>query len=196
MEAKKLQSFNDLLTAWQTEERLELINGDILRRPMARYEHGSVQGDIIAGLSPYKKDKGPGGWWIATEISVRYSDHQCPSHDLAGWRKERVSGRPTGVMETAPDWVCEITSPGHEKKDYLDVFLLLQKYQVPYYWVISPEDQTLLAYKLIKGKYSVIETIDHRSGRMRDGRVTDGRARIEPFIEVEFDLNDVFGTLD
>lgn len=183
MEAQKLKTFDDLLTAWQVDERRELINGEIIKRPMARFEHGAIQGDIVSELAPYKKNKGPGGWWIATEISVRYSDHQCPSHDLAGWKKERVPERPSGVMEIAPDWVCEITSPGHEKKDYLDIFLLLQKYQVPYYWIISPEDQTLIAYKLIDGKYSVIETIEH-------GR---GRVRIEPFVEVDLDLNDVFG---
>lgn len=183
MEARKLQTFEDLLAALQVDERQELINGEIIKRPMARFEHGSVQGDIVSELTPYKKDKGPGGWWIATEISVRYSDQNCPSHDLAGWRKEREGERPRGVMEVSPDWVCEITSPGHEKKDYLDVFLLLQKYRVPYYWIISPEDKSLIAYKLIDGKYAVVETVDH----------TVGKVRIEPFMEVEFDLSDIFG---
>jgi Uma2 family endonuclease len=183
MEAKKLRTFDDLLTTWQEDERVELVNGEIIKRPMARFEHGAIQGDIVSELTPYKKDKGPGGWWIATEISVRYSNQNCPSHDLAGWRKERMSERPTGVMEVAPDWICEITSPGHEKKDYLDIFLLLQKYQVPYYWIISPEDRSLIAYKLVDGKYSVVETVDHAVGKLR----------IEPFPEVEFDLEYVFG---
>ncbi len=182
MEARKLNTFENLLTALQTDERQELINGEIIKRPMARFEHGSVQGDIVAELAPYKRAKGPGGWWIATEISVRYGDHNCPSHDLAGWRKERVIERPTGVMAISPDWVCEITSPGHEKKDYLDIFLLLQKYQVPHYWIISPEDRSLIAYRLVDGKYAVIEAVDHAVGKVR----------IEPFSQVEFDLSYLF----
>jgi hypothetical protein len=52
---------------------------------------------------PYRRKSDPGGWWIATQISVRYNEHQCPSHDIAGWRKERVPQCPAGVMELTPD---------------------------------------------------------------------------------------------
>jgi Uma2 family endonuclease len=182
MEAKKLKTFEDLQAAWKKDERLELISGKIIKRPMARYEHGAVQIAVGSELTPYKKNKGPGGWWIASEISIKYSDHHCPAHDLAGWRKERVQNKPSGVMEITPDWVCEITSPGHEKKDLLDNLLLLQKYKVPYYWIISPEDQSLIAYKLVGEKYSLIETIDH----------CEGSLRIEPFTEIDFDLSYIF----
>ncbi|PID42812.1 MAG: hypothetical protein CSA52_00770 [Gammaproteobacteria bacterium] len=182
MEAKKLKTFEDLQAAWQEDERVELINGDIVKRPMSRFEHGSSQGMVFAELTPYRKGKGPGGWWFGTEISVRYSEHHCPRHDVAGWRKARVHEKPKGVVAVIPDWVCEITSPGHEKKDFLHNLLLLQEKQVPFYWIISPEDQSLIACKLVDGKYSVIEAIDHG----------EGTARIEPFLEVEFDLNELF----
>lgn len=182
MEAAELKTYTDLQAALQEDERLELINGEIIKRPMARYEHGAVQLGLGSELAPYKRNKGPGGWWIATEISDKYSDHYCPSHDLAGWRKERTHDKPTGVMELVPDWVCEITSPGHEKKDLVDNFLLLQKHKVPYYWIISPEDQSLIVYKLIEDMYSLIETIE----------LCKGKIRIEPFLEFEFDLTFVF----
>ena len=68
--------------------------------------------------------------------------------DIAGWRKERVPNRPTGIIDTAPDWVCEIVSPGHKRKDTLDLFLLLQRHRVPYYWIIWPEDRVLIAHQL------------------------------------------------
>jgi hypothetical protein len=67
--------------------------------------------------APHKD--GPGGWWIATEISVAYEAYECPIHDLAGWRKDRSTERPRGVIELTPDWVSEIVSPGHERKDTL-----------------------------------------------------------------------------
>lgn len=183
MEANKLKNYDDLEIAWQQDERLELINGDISQRTAPRAEHSIAQTELSAELTPYRRGSGTGGWWIATEISVRYNEHQCPSHDLAGWRKERVPEKPRGVMDIAPDWVCEITSPGHEKRDLLDKLLLLQAQRVPYYWIISPEDHTLLAYKLVEDKYALIETINE----------VVGRVRIEPFVEVEFDLSYVFG---
>ncbi len=182
MEALKLKTVEDLEDTWLEDERVELINGEIIKRPMARFEHGEAQNEISGELKPYRRKKGSGGWWIATEISVRYNEHQCPSHDIAGWRKERIPQRPTGVMEMHPDWVCEIVSPGHEKKDTGHNFVLLQKNEIPYYWIIWPEDRVLTAYKLINKKYSVIETIEN-----------SGKARIEPFTEIEFDLDYVFG---
>lgn len=37
-----------------------------------------------------------------TEIRVRYHEHHCPTHDLAGWLKEGVPARPSGIMDTLP----------------------------------------------------------------------------------------------
>jgi Uma2 family endonuclease len=182
MHALKLKTIENLEDAWLKNERVELINGEIVQRPMARFEHGEAQNEIAGELKPYRRRSGPGGWWIATEIHVRYNEHQCPCHDIAGWRKERIPQRPSGVMELRPDWVCEIISPGHEKKDTCYNLILLQKYEVPYYWVIWPEDRVLIAYKLTDKKYAVIETIEKT-----------GKARIEPFTEIEFDLDYIFG---
>lgn len=41
MEVYNLKTVDDLLLS--PEERVELINGEIVRRPMARPEHGAVQ---------------------------------------------------------------------------------------------------------------------------------------------------------
>lgn len=113
MEATELKTVTDLLHS--AEERIELINGEIIKRPMARSEHALIQSNIADEVALFKRKDGLGGWWIMTEISVKYNEHQCPCHDLAGWRKERVPHRPTGIMNVIPDWVCEITSPNHER---------------------------------------------------------------------------------
>ncbi|WP_366931553.1 Uma2 family endonuclease [Thiocapsa sp.] len=141
MEAHKPATVAELLAC--PDERVELIGGEIVRRPMARGEHAMVQGATHDELSPFQRKDGPGGWWIATEISVAYVAQECPSHDLAGWRKEPSPKRPRGVVELTPDWVCEIVSPGHERKDTLTLFLPLQRHRVPFYWLIWPESRTL-----------------------------------------------------
>jgi Uma2 family endonuclease len=184
MEALKPQTLADLLDA--TEERVELIDGDIVQRPMARMEHGLAQHRASVELGPFDHPSGPGGWWIASEISVHYSAHQCPTHDLAGWRKERLPERPRGVVEIAPDWVCEIVSPGHERKDTLTLFLLLQRHQVPYYWLIWPEDRTLVAFQLDAGSYHVIASITAPDAEER-------KMRIPPFEAVEIDVGYILG---
>jgi Uma2 family endonuclease len=188
LEARKLKTVHDLLQS--DDERVELIGGEIVKRPMARSEHALIQSSLSDEVSPFKRSGGKGGWWIMPEISVQYDEHQCPTHDLAGWRKERVPRRPTGIMRVIPDWVCEITSPGHERKDLFHNFMLLQRSGVEHYWVISPEDKVLIAYALVDGRYQVAFSVEC------SGEEDLAAARIPPFDEVEIDLGYVFGSGD
>lgn len=184
MEALKLNTLDDLLDS--PDDRIELIDGDIIQRPMARMEHGFVQSNTVAELDTLRRICGPGGWWIVTEVSVHYAAHQCPTHDLAGWRKERLPHRPRGVVEITPDWVCEIVSPGHERKDTLTLFLLLQRHHVPYYWLIWPEDRSLVAWQLDGETYRVVVSVSDLSANK-------GKWRIPPFEAIEIDLGYILG---
>ena len=187
MEALKLKTFDNLLDAWTEDERVELINGEIVRRPMARSDHGLVQGSISDELITLKKQSGSDGWWIVPEVNVRYGEHQCPCHDIAGWKKSRVAERPTGIMTLIPDWVCEIVSPGHEAQDVFHNFMLLQSFSVPYYWIISPEDKTLIAYHLVGENYHVVFSIECKE------KSDLKKVIVPPFESVEIDLAYVFG---
>jgi Uma2 family endonuclease len=180
MEERKLMTIDDLLLS--PEERVELMDGEIVRRPMAPFEHGQVQSRASRELGPFDRRSGPGGWWIATEVSVAYEAHQCPSHDIAGWRKERLPGLPSGIVELPPDWVCEIVSPGHERKDTLQLPLLLQRHRVPFYWLIWPEDRVLIAHQLDGANYRTIATLKDQA-----------RARVPPFEAIELDLAYILG---
>jgi Uma2 family endonuclease len=185
MEARRLLTVDDLL-AWPGDDKVELIDGEIVKRPMSRFEHGFAQSYLIGDTMSLMRANGPGGWWIVPEISVRYSAHHCPSHDLAGWRKERMPERPSGVMTLLPDWVCEILSPGHERKDTVTHFLRLQRAAVPFYWIIDPEGRALIAYALDKGAYRVCFTAEGPDE-------TVVKAHIPPFDAIEIDLGMLFG---
>jgi Uma2 family endonuclease len=117
-----------------------------------------------------------------TEISVAYEAHECPSHDIAGWRRERLPRLPDGPIELRPDWVCEIVSPGHEKKDTRSIPLLLRRHGVPYYWLIWPEDRALIAYALDGGDWRVVASLKGAD-----------RAPVPPFDSVELDFGAVLG---
>ncbi|WP_295542672.1 hypothetical protein [uncultured Thiohalocapsa sp.] len=88
METIKLATVSDLLA--HPEERVALIDGEIVRRPMARGEHAMTRGNVLGELQTLRRPASPGGWWIATEISVAHETHQCLSHDLAGRRRSRM----------------------------------------------------------------------------------------------------------
>ncbi|MCF7978354.1 MAG: Uma2 family endonuclease [Chromatiaceae bacterium] len=185
MEAPRFFTTDDLL-AWGGDEPVELIDGEIVQRPMSRFEHGQVQTGLIGQSFPLVTQAQPGGWWIVPEISVRYNAHHCPSHDLAGWRKERLPERPVGIMTILSDWVCEILSPGHERKDTVTHFLRLQRAGVPFYWIVAPEERALIAYALDAGSYRTVFTADGAAE-------TVAKVRIPPFTELEIDLGLLFG---
>jgi Uma2 family endonuclease len=177
MEAVKLNTVDDLLLS--PDERVELIGGDIVRRPMTRFAHARAQSKTDRTLGPFADEIGTGGWWIVTDVSVAYEAHECPSHDLAGWRRDRLPNPPDGVIDLAPDWVCEIVSPGHEKKDTVTIPLLLKRHRVPWFWLIWPEERALIAHALEGDDYRVVATL--RSSEC-------GRVRVPPFEAVELDL--------
>ena len=184
MEAIKLATVSDLLA--HPDERVELIDGEIVRRPMARGEHAVVQNATAVELGPFSRGGGPGGWWITTEIGVAYETHQCPSHDLAGWRRSRMPERPRGVIELTPDWVCEIVSPGHERRDTLTLLLLLQRHRVPYYWLIWPEDRILVVYEFSGEHYRIVATLTAPED-------TGQPVSLPPFESVPIDLGYILG---
>jgi Uma2 family endonuclease len=181
VEALRLKTLDDLLLS--PEERVELIGGEIVHRPMARFAHGRAQNRTARVLGSFDEGEGSGGgWWFATEVSVAYEAHECPSHDLAGWRRERLPRLPDGIIDLPPDWVCEIVSPGHEKKDTLVLPLLLKRHCVPYYWLIWPEERVLVAHALHEGDWRTIAMLKDRGG-----------ARIPPFEAIELDLDALLG---
>ena len=57
-----------------------------------------------------------------------------------------------------PDWVCEIVSPGGRKRDTIDKFRLLQNYEIPFYWVVDPDEETITVYRFQSGEYVVSAT--------------------------------------
>lgn len=77
VEALKLKTFDDLLLS--PDERVELIGGEIVRRPIARFAHGRAQKRTALALGTFDEgERSGGGWWFATGISVAYEPHECP----------------------------------------------------------------------------------------------------------------------
>jgi Uma2 family endonuclease len=185
METEQYKTVGDLLTA--AEERVELIAGEVVQRPMARFEHALAQAAVSDEIRPFRgRGDGPGGWWIVSEISVQYGAHECPTHDLAGRRKQCLPTRPSGIMTQPPDWMFEISSPGLERKDLVHHFLLLQRVGVLHYWIIFPEDHTLIGHALDDGSFRVVFSADARQPD------APRKARVPPFEAVEIDLAFLF----
>ena len=183
--ARKKATIDDLL-AMPEDGRYELIDGQIVPREAARFEHSDAQGGTASFMRTYfqRKTEGPtGGWWIGTEAEVAYDGGQCYLHDLAGWRRDRVPEKPSGrPVAIVPDWVCEILSPSNWRHDTVTKFDVCFQHRVKHYWMMDVEHRVLTVFKW------------HPEGWLRIMATGPGeRARLEPFESVEFEVAVLFG---
>jgi Uma2 family endonuclease len=170
------------------DRRVELIHGEIVERALPTWEHGDAQTSLAGFLKRYfGREPGgrwPGGWWLASEIDVEYATHEIFRHDLVGWRRERGLERPRGrPIRTRPDWVCEILST-NRKRDLVDKLNTLQAAEVPFYWLVDPEEKTLTVLRLEK---AYVVALAAASGQA---------VRAEPFDAIELRLGSLFGDED
>jgi Uma2 family endonuclease len=120
-----------------------------------------------------------GGWWIIDEPEVHFvRDTEVCVPDIAGWRRERLPRMPRGHrFEVAPDWVCEILSPGTARKDRVVKMPIYARHGVGHLWLVDPLERTLEAYALHDGQWLVIGLFDG-----------DDVARVAPFEELALNL--------
>lgn len=177
--AKRPATYEDLL---EVPDHLiaELIDGELYTSPRPASRHERVAGQLYRILGNAFDDGvgGPGGWWIVFEPELHLGgDALVP--DVAGWRKERLPEFPDVIAWTiAPDWVCEVLSPGTAK---LDRLLKLPKYArqgVEYAWIAEPMTRTIEVHQRIEGRMELVAV-----------HTGDGTERIAPFDAVEIPLD-------
>jgi Uma2 family endonuclease len=190
--APKRKTFEDFLSACASDPdpRFELIDGEIVRKAMPGGEHGALAANVTIRVgslfSRKKRDDGTGGWWILSDVSVRYRRlERILEPDIAGWRRDRIRERPSGFpVEERPDWVCEI-SHTTRKKDTTIVPETMAAEGVRHYWLLDVENRNLQVFELVPsaGKYALVASLF----------ADDGEVAIPPFESVTFDAGRLLG---
>jgi len=178
-------TFQDLL-ARGDPDRLEIIGGEIFEKAVPSPRHGRTESKLAVAVDPFNRKpgrRGPGGWWVFTEIHVGYASGEIYCHDTAGWRRDRVPIEPNEwPVRNRPDWVCEIISPNHEDHDLVDKPRVLHRAEVPHYWVVDPDERILLVHRWSRDGYTIVQ-------RAAAGELI----RAEPFEAIELPVSAIFG---
>ena len=182
--AKRRATYEDLLAV---PEHLvaEIIHGVLVTQPRPATRHAlaaSVLGGELTG--PFHRGKGgPGGWVLLDEPELHLQgDVLVP--DLAGWRRERMPEIPdAAAFELAPDWVCEVLSPGTGATDRADKVPLYAAQGVRHVWLVDPLLRTLEVLRMDGPTYRLV-------GTWRD----DAVVRAEPFDAIELDIASLWAT--
>ncbi|HVV85382.1 MAG TPA: Uma2 family endonuclease [Kofleriaceae bacterium] len=186
--ARRPATFEDL-RAHADSERLEIIGGELVEKATPSPVHSYAETKLVVAVDPFNRKpgtRGPGGWWIFTEIHVGYPRGDLFCHDAAGWRRDRVAERPTEwPVKVRPDWVCEIVSPRHERRDLVEKPRVLHAAEVPHYWILDPDEKILLVHRWSPDGYTVVQ------------RAAAGETiRAEPFEALELAVGALFGDED
>ena len=178
-------TLEDLLAIPEEQQRYELVDGNIEEKGAATGEHGAAQRKLSAYVDPYDQRPGgrrPGGWWFATEVDVYFDPANTFRPDVVGWRRDRVPERPRGSPISArPDWVCEILST-NRRNDLIKKKRVYHRHQVPHYWIIDPEAETLLVYRWSAEGYT--EILNAERGEI---------IHLEPFETTPLEVSVLFG---
>ncbi len=159
----------------------EIINGQLYAQPRPTNRHALVESGLAMDIgSAYHRGRGgPGGWWILVEPEIHFvRDTEVLVPDLAGWRRERMPRLPNDHrIEVVPDWVCEILSPSTARKDRMTKMPVYARYGVAYLWLVDPLAQTLEAFALREGRWTVV-------GLFQEQDIVS----VEPFQEIALEL--------
>lgn len=181
--AKRKATYEDLFNIPENMTG-EIINGELIVTPRPSRKHTyatSALGSAIIHSYQFARDGGPGGWVIIIEPEIRLGEHTMVP-DLAGWKEERYPDEePHNWISVPPDWICEMLSPNTRRLDRMKKMPLYAQYEVPYLWLMDPEETTLEVYRLSEGQWVV--------AGLHEG---DTKVRAMPFTEYEINLSDLW----
>ena len=176
--ARRPATYQDVLDA-PPDRVAELIGGTVYTHPRPASPHAGATSALSGELyNPFHRGRGgPGGWVLLFEPELHLgADVVVP--DLAGWRRERMPERPdVPFFELAPDWVCEVLSPGRTDYDRDVKLPVYARAAVPHVWLVDPALRRLEVLRLAPSGYRVVETCHG-----------DEAVRAEPFDAIELPL--------
>lgn len=153
-------TYADYLT-WQWDEMAELIKGKIYKMsPAPGSLHQRVSGEIFRQLANFLKGK-------SCQVFSAPFDVRLPSTKNNQSDKEIITVVQPDLCVVcdpskidargcigAPDWILEILSPHTSSNDLREKFDVYEEAGVKEYWVVHPQEQTILVYTLtVNGKY-------------------------------------------
>ena len=182
LKQKPRADYRDVLNA-PAHMVAEVIDGTLHTQARPAMPHAWASSGLSARIKPPFNygDGGPGGWWIVFEPELHLGEDILVP-DLAGWRRERMPDYPeTAYATLAPDWVCEVLSPGTRRLDLHEKRPVYAREGVPHLWLVDPADRTLEAFELHDGQWLLIASAKD-----------DEPVNIRPFDAITFSLGDLW----
>ena len=173
---KARYTFADVLT-WEENERIEIVNGEVVMMAPPTTAHQIISGEIFRQLANYLEGKNCRA--IPAPFAVRLFERDGDTSDDVDTMVEPDisivcdhSKLDKHGCKGAPDMVIEVLSPSTQRHDRLVKLDLYQRAGVREYWIVSPEEQAVQVFTLSNDLLLLHEVYDR--GSVAKVNVLDG----------------------
>ncbi len=151
-------TYADYLT-WEMEEMVELIKGKVFKRDIAApaLNHQRISMHLSVRFYNFLKGKTCQVFHAPFDVRLPVKSKKNKDIDTVVQPGICVVCDPSKLDAAgclgAPDLVVEILSPGNNKRELKNKYEVYGEVGVREYWIIHPNEQTLLIYSLVAGSY-------------------------------------------
>jgi Uma2 family endonuclease len=140
-------SLEQFLAMEETKPYLELIDGEVVAKPMPGTKHSDLVAELIYQLKGYARTH-PNA---RVETELRHSEvaeERVYLPDVSVTLRERLVGdRPDGPETVHPDLAIEVLSPDDRASRVLERVDFYLRAGVSLVWVIDPDQRSIVAYR-------------------------------------------------
>lgn len=163
--------------SWDIEEMVELIKGKVFRAAAApRRVHQEIFGKVFTSFYNYLVGKPCKAYGAPFDVRLPVKSKKHADIDTVVQPDICVVCDSEKLDELgcigAPDLIVEILSPGNNRKELRNKYEVYEESGVKEYWIIHPNEQTLLIYFLQNGTY--VPSRLYTAGDVVESRVITG----------------------
>lgn len=136
--------------------RHEILEGILVKEPSPSVHHQRLSRELGYQLMTFFRDFDPAGELFLAPLDLTLTTSNVLQPDIlfvSGARKKIM--RPERI-DGPCDLVVEIMSPTNRRKDRLYKMEIYRKAGVPHYWLVDSEEDTLEAFVLRDGNYTLV----------------------------------------
>ncbi len=142
------------------DDARELVDGRFVEVEVPTKTHERIVAALIILLGHWSWTRNA-GQVLASGYKLRIDDQRGVMPDVQYYRRGNLpEGQEQGLETGRPDLVVEVISAGSRSKDCVRNLHDYASLQVPEYWLIDPEAQTLERLVLRGGVYSIVEALE------------------------------------
>lgn len=139
------------IDGWDTDERYELIDGDLYLMAAPKRIHQKISGALFLQLGYFLKGKSCEAYTAPFAVRLYRDAYTRVEPDIAViCDKSKLTDE---GCSGAPDLIIEILSPSSQNHDRIKKYDLYLKAGVREYWIVDSDNKTVTVYILKNGEY-------------------------------------------